>query len=170
MTLYRNNSKGIGAGCFLTVFLLLSCSSTVEEVSGGEELEGWRITEEGLDIYYMKYGGRASPNAIEKNDPIMMKTTCVESTRLQARDQIIRKMLGETIEASSGVLDGETIGVVVTSVRKGMVRGTQMKECASVNGDTWLNCECVHYVEGKGLKKKFEFEVTRIVEGGAEIE
>jgi len=145
----------------LLVSLLFQCHS-LTDIKGGQELEGWRVEEENgnpVDVFYMRIGGRASERAVEKSDPIMMKSTCVESTTLQAQDKIIRKMLGEEVKASSSTIDGELEKYIVQSVRKGLIRGTSMKECASVSGSSWLNCECIHYVKGRNLKKDFELTV-----------
>ncbi|MDH5657529.1 MAG: hypothetical protein OEZ34_16565 [Spirochaetia bacterium] len=146
-------------GFFL--FISFFCTSA-SNVRGGKELEGWRV-EEGQDVFYMNIVGRASERAVNKDDPAMKKTTCVESTGLQAKDKVIKKVLGEHIEASSSVLDGETQAFIIDSMRKGKIRGVQMKECAS-RDDKWLNCECVYYIKGPNLKKSFIFEIEKAQE------
>jgi hypothetical protein len=138
----------------------VACSS-VDTVRGGEQLEGWRREGE-IDVYYVKTPARASELAISKGDPAMMKTTCMESAKLQAMDNIIRKMVGETVEAQSGMLDGQATNLAVTSLRSGQIKGVQQKECAPAGeGGSWQNCECVHYVSGPNLKKQVQIEVTK---------
>ncbi|HNJ03114.1 MAG TPA: hypothetical protein PLB73_02610, partial [Leptospiraceae bacterium] len=87
---------------------------------------------------------------------------CIDSTKLQALDNIIRKMIGETVTGQSATLDGQSTGVLITSVRGGLIRGTQMGQCAPVDkSKKYESCECIHYVTGKGLKKKFELAVEQ---------
>lgn len=143
--------------------IALGCRSTADSASGSEEIEGWRV-ENGQDVFYMRIPGSASKTAAEADDAAMMKATCIEATRVQAADIIIRKMIGETIQGQSGVMDGQSTGTVITSVRSGLIRGTQTKECAPRDDrKRYQNCECVHYVSGKGLKKKFELAVEQSV-------
>ena len=98
----------------------------------------------------------------------MLQSTCMESARLQAMDLIIRKMVGETVEAQSGMIDGQTTGLAVNSIRNGIIKGDVVqKECADRGQDNdWDTCECVFYVKGKGLRKKVELEVSKITSGG----
>lgn len=144
------------------VTVIAACAS-VDSV-GGEELEGWK-REGQNDVYYVKTAARASELAISKGDEAMMKATCTESSNLQARDNIIRKMIGETIEAQSGMLDGQTTDYAITSLRGGHIKGVQQKECAPTgeNG-SWQNCECVHFISGPNLKKQIQIEVSKAVE------
>ncbi|MCE9599272.1 MAG: hypothetical protein K8S54_15015 [Spirochaetia bacterium] len=146
------------AGILMLGFLA-SCRSTADSVSNAEEIEGWRVENE-QDVFYMRLAGRASKLAIDQDSPAMMRSTCVDATGLQAQDNIIRKMIGETIQAQSGTLDGQSTGVIITSVRGGMIKGPQIKECAPTDKNKkFEECQCVHFVAGKGLKKKFELAV-----------
>lgn len=129
-------------------------------VSGGEKLEGWQTTEDGMDVFYMKRSGAASENAVEKNNTAMQQSTCIESTKLQAADQMIRMMIGETIEAQSGMLDGQTTEYAITSVRSGVISGDiTQEECASTSDDTWKTCQCLYTVRGEGLREKVKLKV-----------
>lgn len=153
--------KSVSLFAGVILLSLAACRGTADRVSGSEELEGWRV-ENGEDVYFMRIPGSASREAAERNDAAMMKATCVQATKVMAADNIIRKMLGETIQGQSGVLDGQSTGVVITSVRSGLIRGTQMKECAPTDENKrYQNCECVHFVAGKDLKKKFELAVEQ---------
>lgn len=143
-------------------FYIMNCSSATH-VAGGEEFEGWR-SENGIDTFYVRTSARASENAIEKDDQEMMKTTCMEAAKLQALDNMIRKMIGETVEAQSGMLDGQATNYAITSIRSGVIKGVQTKECAP-RGGSWKNCECIHYVSGPNLKKEIEFQVQKALEG-----
>ena len=145
------------------LFALANCAGTADKVSGGEEIEGWRTDQAtGVDTFFMRVPGRATNNAIEQDSPTMMKSTCIDSTKLQALDNIIRKMIGETVTGQSATLDGQSTGALITSVRGGLIRGTQMGQCAPVDkSKKYESCECVHYVTGKGLKKKFELAVEQ---------
>lgn len=145
---------------FLKIFGFY-CSSA-SNIVGGEEFEGWK-TENGIDTFYVKTSARASENAIEKNDKEMMKNTCIEAAKLIALDNMIRKMIGETLEAQSGVLDAQATNFAITSIRSGVIKGVNTKECAA-RGENWINCECVHFVSGKNLKKQIQFEVQKAVE------
>ena len=139
------------------------CRSSADSASGSEEIEGWRL-EDSQDVFYMRIPGSASKQAADADDMAMMKSTCIDASRVQAADNIIRKMLGETIQGQSGVMDGQSTGTLITSVRNGMIRGTQVKECAPRDErKRWQNCECVHFVSGKGLKNKFELAVEQSV-------
>jgi hypothetical protein len=144
------------------LFLIAFCSSATH-VAGGEEFEGWK-TENGIDTFYVRTSARASENAIEKDDPEMMKTTCMEAAKLQALDNMIRKMIGETVEAQSGMLDGQATNYAITSIRDGVIKGVQNKECAP-RGGSWKNCECIYFASGRNLKKQVEFEVQKALKG-----
>lgn len=154
-------------GGFILAALVLTggycASTTADKVSGGEELEGWRLLKNGEDAFYMKISGSASPAAKESGEEVRMKSTCVESTKLQANDTIIRKMVGEEIQSVSGTADAETTGYVVTSVRQGVIKGVEMKECAAVKSN-WSQCECVHFVSGRNLRKKFKLQVEKLLQ------
>ncbi len=156
------------AALFVLGFSFLGYCSSPETVSGGEAIEGWK-TEGDVDVFYMKMAGRASEKAIERNDYAMKKTTCIESTQLQAADRIVRRMYGETLTGESQVEDGATAQSVITSARNGLVKGTSVKECAPVSesGDNdWTNCECVHFVRGRNLKKEFEKLASEFPQNG----
>ena len=140
---------------------VLTCKS-VDRIVGGEILEGWGI-EDDQDVFYMKIEGRASERAEEKDTFSMKKSTCVESTGLQAKDKVIKKMLGEYISSSAVTFEGETQTFVVQSLSSGLIRGVQMKECRSTENH-WLNCECVYFVKGPDLKKKFLLQVEKAQE------
>jgi hypothetical protein len=147
----------------LAAFLAVGCRSSADSASGSEEIEGWRV-EDNQDVFYMRIPGSASQRAADADDMAMMKSTCIDASRVQAADNIIRKMLGETVQGQSGVMDGQSTGTLITSVRNGLIRGTQVKECAPRDErKRWQNCECVHFVSGKGLKKKFELAVEQSV-------
>ncbi len=156
----RNKILGVIFGYL--VLLNFSCSSA-SNIVGGEEFEGWK-TENGIDTYFVKTSARASENAIEKNDQEMMKNTCIEAAKLIALDNIIRKMIGETIEAQSGMLDAQATNYAITSIRSGVIKGVSTKECKATS-ENWKNCVCVNYVYGKNLKKQIQLEVQKAVEG-----
>jgi len=159
MEALMNAFKVIAIGLVFTGLTL--CRSTADKTSNSEEVEGWRV-ENGMDVFYMRMPGRASRPAIEQDSQAMMKSTCIEATKLQAQDNIIRKMIGETVQAHSGTLDGQSTGVVITSVRSGMIKGTEIKECGPTDKNKrYEECECVHFVSGKGLKKNFELAVEQ---------
>lgn len=153
--------KGRIVIAMLAVSAAASMCTSLETTRGGEQLEGWR-REGNLDVYYVKTVARASEAAIEKGDAMMMKTTCTESSRVQSLDNIIRKMVGESVEAQSGMLDGQATNYAITSLRSGVIKGVSQKECAPRGeGGSWQNCECVHYVSGPTLKKQVQVEVTK---------
>lgn len=137
----------------------VACKGSADRVSGGEEFEGWR--KDGADdVFFMRISGSASQVAKESGEEARMKVTCIESTKLQASDTIIRKLVGEQIDAVSGTVDGETRNQVIVSMRKGTIKGTELKECASRTAK-WATCECVHFVRGPALKQKFKLQVDK---------
>lgn len=143
----------------LVLGFFAECRSTADNVSNAEEVEGWRVEKE-QDVFYMRLAGRATKAAIDQDSPAMMRSTCVDATGLQAQDNIIRKMIGETVQAQSGTIDGQSTGVIINSVRGGLIKGSQIKECAPTDKNRkFEECQCVHFVAGKGLKKKFELAV-----------
>ncbi len=163
---YRNEFYRLIAVSLLIMAVVASCSSA-SEVSGAEEFEGWRV-EEDYDVFYIRRSGHASEKAIESENTAMLQSTCMEAARLQAMDLIIRKMVGETVEAQSGMIDGQTTGLAVNSIRNGIIKGDVVqKECADRGEDKdWDTCECVFFIKGKGLRKKVELEVSKVVSGG----
>ena len=158
------STKHLITAILITAMLGLGvyCSSTqADKVVGGEEVEGWRKLANGDDAFFMRISGSASKKAKRSGEEAQKKVTCIESTKLQAYDNIVRKMIGEQVKAISGVSDGETTGFMISSMRKGTVKGIQLKECASLEDD-WAQCECVHYASGPNLKQKFSLEVKRL--------
>lgn len=147
----------------LCVAIFFSSCSSVDTVSNAVELEGWKTDiNTRVDTFFIKSGARASDTAIEKDDQRMMQATCVEGAKLLALDILIRKMIGETVEAQSGMLDGQTTNFAITSIRSGQISGVQQKECGPAGpSGSWINCECVHYVSGVNLQKKIQMEVTK---------
>ncbi len=144
----------------------VACGGTADRVRGGEEFEGWR-QEEGMDVFYMRISGSASQIAKESGEEARMRTTCIESTKVMAADTVIRKLVGEQIEGMSSTVDGETRNQVIISMRSGVIRGTEMKECGKLT-DKWSTCECVHFVKGQNLKQKFKLQVEKALkEAGA---
>ncbi|MFN3603765.1 MAG: hypothetical protein ACK4UJ_03515 [Leptonema sp. (in: bacteria)] len=146
----------------LILIVAFSCSSA-SNIVGGEEFEGWK-NENGIDTYYVKTSARASENAIEKDDQEMMKNTCIEAAKLIALDNMIRKMIGETLEAQSGMIDAQATNFAITSIRSGVIKGVNTKECKATEAK-WKNCVCIHYASGRNLKKQIEFEVQKTLEG-----
>ena len=111
------------------------------------------------DWYYMKYPARASDKAIAKKDQMMMKSTCREAARLQGAADVVRKMVGETLESASGVSDGQSTGQVIVSQTNGLIQGVGVYECLSMGNGTlrtdamkenWESCECVIYAKYEG--------------------
>jgi hypothetical protein len=111
------------------------------------------------DWYYMKYPARASDKAVAKKDQMMMKSTCREAARLQGAADVVRKMIGETLESASGVSDGQSTGQVIVSQSSGVIQGVGVYECLSMGTGTirsdamkenWESCECVIYAKYDG--------------------
>jgi hypothetical protein len=111
------------------------------------------------DWYYMKYPARASDKAIAKKDQMMMKSTCREAARMQGAADVVRKMIGETLESASGVSDGQSTGQVIVSQATGVIKGVGVYECLSMGPGTirndamkenWESCECVIYAKYDG--------------------
>jgi hypothetical protein len=144
---------------------LLGCQSSDSAVTvgkGGKQFEGWAGPPESpdsrpFDYFYMKYPGRASAKAIEKKSGAMMQSTCVDAATLQAKGDLIGKMIGESIEGASGVSDGESTGKVVVREFEGKLQGVNTKECRptaiakpEIPGSEYLECECVIFVRIDG--------------------
>ncbi len=111
------------------------------------------------DWYYMKYRARASEKAVARKSQAMMNSTCKEAARVQGAADVIRKMVGETIEGASGVSDGESTGQVLVSQLQGTVKGVGVYECramgegsdrSDVSKDNWTECECIIYTKYNG--------------------
>ena len=123
------------------------------------------------DWYYMKYRSRASDKAINAKSQAMMQSTCKEASRVQGAADVIRKMVGETIEGASGVSDGQSTGQVLVSQLQGTVKGVGVYECRAigegsdpkdVSKDNWMECECVIYTKYKGGRDALVGEATKV--------
>ena len=102
------------------------------------------------DWYYMKFSARASEKAIAKKSQAMMQSTCREAARLQGASDVIKKMIGETLESASGVSDGQSTGSAIISQSKGLVKGVSAYDCKAIGPktvkkkfDDWVECQCV---------------------------
>ncbi|EMO71237.1 hypothetical protein LEP1GSC120_2035 [Leptospira santarosai str. 200702252] len=91
----------------------------------------------------------------------MMQSTCREASRLQGAADVVKKMVGETVEAASGVSDGEATASVIVSQSQGVVKGVGVYECKAtgsgsdpkdVSKDNWEECQCVIYAKFPGGK------------------
>ncbi|TGK12559.1 lipoprotein LipL21 [Leptospira fluminis] len=111
------------------------------------------------DYYYMKFSSRASAKAVAKKSPAMMQSTCREASRLQGASDVVKKMVGETVESASGVSDGEATANVIVSQSAGIVKGVGVYECKAtgpgsdpkdVSKDNWEECQCVIYAKFPG--------------------
>ncbi|EPG65372.1 lipoprotein LipL21 [Leptospira wolffii] len=111
------------------------------------------------DYYYMKFSSRASTKAVAKKSPAMMQSTCREASRLQGASDVVKKMVGETVESASGVSDGEATASVIVSQSAGVVKGVGVYECkasgagsdpSDVSKDNWEECQCVIYAKFPG--------------------
>ncbi|MCB1191224.1 MAG: lipoprotein LipL21 [Leptospiraceae bacterium] len=160
----------------LSISLIITfsyCSSTPGPTTvgkGGEQFEGWAGPPEDLDAkpkdyFYMKYAGRASENAINKDNGAgkkkgsgpMMQTTCRDAAELNAKGDIIQKLAKETVQGASGVTDGESTGKLVVREFNAYVSGMNVKECKplavedpDVPYSKWKECECVMFVRVPG--------------------
>lgn len=126
------------------------------------------------DWYYMKYPARASDKAIKAKDQMMMKSTCREAARLQGAADVVRKMIGETLETASGVSDGQSTGQVIVSQTSGLVKGVGVYECLSMGPGTvrsdplkenWEGCECVIYAKYDGGRDALIGTAVKIEKG-----
>ena len=157
--LFSASPVPLASAFIAAVLFVLSCSSA-SKVSGGEEFEGWR-KKDNIDYFYMRIGGSASQVAKESGEETRMRSTCIESTKLQAKDTIIRKVVGEIISAVSATADAETKNHVIISMRKAEIRGTELKECAK-RSSKWATCECVHFVKGRNLRRQWRLQVEKL--------
>jgi len=109
--------------------------------------------------FYMKYPARASQKAVARKSQMMMQSTCREAARLQGASDVVKKMVGETLESASGVSDGESTGNVIVSQSAGIVRGVGAYDCKAygagsdpkdVSKDNWEECMCVIWARFPG--------------------
>ena len=109
--------------------------------------------------FYMKFFARASDKAIKQKSPGMMMSTCREAARLQGASDVVKKMVGETLESASGVSDGQSTGLVIVSQSSGIVQGVGVYDCkangpGNVSGDAskenWEECICVIHARYEG--------------------
>lgn len=153
---------------FFLVSLLLvnfqNCKSTedVTELKGGQQFEGWAGPPEDVkakpaEYFYMKTAGRASEKALNKRSGAMMQTTCVDAATVNAKGDLIGKMIGESITGASGVADGESTGKVVVREFQGKLQGVNVKECRAISTpdpsiplSEYKECQCVIFVKIPG--------------------
>lgn len=144
------------------------CSSSGKEVhdvgEGGKKFEGWAGPPEDpskkpFDHFYMKHTARASQKAIDRKSGAMMQSTCTEAAALQGKGNLMRKMIGETLQGASGVADGESTGSVLVSEYTGKIKGVSTKECKGlapvdpqVPYSEYKECECVIFSRVEGGK------------------
>lgn len=123
------------------------------------------------DWYYSKNRARASEKAINAKSQTMMYSTCKEAARVQGAADVIRKMVGETIEGASGVSDGQSTGQTLVSQLQGNVKGVGVYECKALGAgsdprdtskDNWEECECVIYTKYEGGRDALIGKATAI--------
>ncbi|AYV55968.1 lipoprotein LipL21 [Leptospira kmetyi] len=164
----------------VATMIFAACSSTdtgqkdaTTVGDGGWTFEGWGGAPEQRndgktprdtspkDWYYIKFSSRASAKAVAKKSQAMMQSTCREASRLQGASDVVKKMVGETVEAASGVSDGEATASVIVSQSQGVVKGVGVYECKAtgsgsdpkdVSKDNWEECQCVIYAKFPGGK------------------
>jgi hypothetical protein len=84
---------------FLTI---LTCSSKSEKPIPERQLEGWagnpdNPNEKPFDYFYMKSAARASQRSIDRKSGKMMEATCIEYATYHSKENLIRKMVVESI-------------------------------------------------------------------------
>ena len=180
---------------FLTFLSLISCGVSIDlgqkdattVGTGGWSFEGWGGPPDQRsdgktpkdtkpkDWYYMKFPARASAKAVSRKSQAMMQSTCKEGARLQGASDVIKKMIGETIESASGVSDGETTANVIVSESSGLVKGVGVYECkatgpgsdpSDVTKDNWEECQCVIYAKYKGGRDALVGEAVKREQNG----
>lgn len=150
----------------IALLFALGCTSgeKVTELPGGKEFEGWAgppdsPTTKPFDHFYMKHTARASVKAVEKKSGAMMQSTCTEAATLQGKGNLMRKMIGETLQGASGVSDGESTGMVLVSEFSGKIKGVSTKACKGlaqpdpqVPYSEYKECECIIFTKIEGGK------------------
>ena len=177
---------------FILLFLVfvINCSSidlgqkdATTVGTGGWSFEGWGGPPEQRrdgktpkdtkprDWYYSKFSARASQKAVSRKSQSMMQSTCREAARLQGAADVVKKMVGETLETASGVSDGESTGNVIVSESAGLVKGVGVYECKAigpgsdpldVTKDNWEECQCVIYSKYKGGRDALIGEAKKV--------
>lgn len=144
-----------------------ACAPDAAAGKRGESPAEYCKDKKDFDYLYMKFNARASDKAIKANSVGMKNSTCREAARLQVAGDGLKKMIGEYLEAASGVSDGQSTGSVIVSESKGNIKGIGVYDCCSVNNDTgtcanigeaetWEECQCVGYMRWAGGQKSFE--------------
>ena len=130
----------------------------------GTQFEGWAGPPEDPskkphEYFYMKHAARASKKAIDMKSGAMMQSTCTEASALQGKGNLMRKMIGETLQGASGVADGESTGSVLVSEYTGKIKGVSSKECKGlaqadpqIPYSEYKECECVIFSRIEGGK------------------
>ncbi|MCB1176135.1 MAG: lipoprotein LipL21 [Leptospiraceae bacterium] len=148
----------------IAILGLYTCSGgeKVHELPGGQQFEGWAgppedVKKKPYDYFYMKTAGRASEKALNKRSGAMMQTTCVDAATVNAKGDLIGKMIGESITGASGISDGESTGKVVVREFQGKLQGVNTKECKpiavpdpSIPLSEYKECQCVIFVKIDG--------------------
>ena len=102
----------------------------------------------------------------------MKQTTCRQAASDLVKGNALSKILGDYIEQASGVSDGQSTGQVIIANSKGIVRGTGIYDCCSLNQktgrcadagkqepETWEDCQCVGFLKFPGGQDAFESAV-----------
>ncbi|MCB1176136.1 MAG: lipoprotein LipL21 [Leptospiraceae bacterium] len=143
-------------------FTACSSSEDVTELKGGQQFEGWAGPPEDVkakpaEYFYMKTAGRASEKALNKRSGAMMQTTCTDAATVNAKGDLIGKLIGESITGASGISDGESTGKVVVREFSGKLQGVNVKECKpiavpdpSIPLSEYKECQCVIFVKVPG--------------------
>lgn len=150
----------------LVIFLTtLTCSAKTEKSIPEQRLEGWagnpdNPNENPQHFFYGTFLARASQNSIKKKNVRMMQNSCIEANTLQAKGNLLNKIISETVMLSSAQPEEtEMLKKILIKEYKNKDNEIKAKSCYPVAKPSheepdseWKECECVFYLYIKGGK------------------
>lgn len=162
----RNDATTVGENAwYFEGWACAPMASKKDKESPAEYCEG--RSEKDLDYLYMKMSAAASDNAIKSGRITQKRATCVQAAEDQVKGNGLSKIIGDYIESTSGVADGQSTGFAIVRETQGRIKGVGIYNCCSVNAETgrcvekdaaeeWEQCMCVGYIRFPGGQKGFQ--------------
>jgi len=154
--MFRKITPFLGAIIIIAGFFY-SCGNKVDTTLQGKSFvtEGWVDD----DTFRVSAVGSWPERAKDKN-PIVKRTLACEAALVMAQKMVVEKLVGASLEGTSGVVDGEAAGLAVKKKFGGYIRGGSVVK-KTITPEYY--CEVVYEIKAKNLKQRVKELVEKYV-------
>jgi hypothetical protein len=147
----------LALGFVFMLFFAYSCGNKVDTTLEGKtyKTEGW-IDD---DTFRVSAVGSWPERAKDKN-PIVKRNLACEAALVIAQKVVVEKLVGASVEGTSGVVDGESAGLAIKKKFGGYIRGGSVVQ-KTITKEYY--CEVVYEIKAKNLKQRVKELVEKYI-------